>query len=46
MCKPQQRGWAEKNTLGDLRHAVAHEQEIRDWHEGELTLNYQQSTVH
>ena len=34
MCKPQQRGWADKKTPGDLRRAVAHEQEIRDWHEG------------
>jgi len=31
MCKPQQRGWADKKTLGDLRRAIGQEQQIRDW---------------
>jgi hypothetical protein len=31
LCKPQQRGWADKKTPGDLRRAIAQEQQIRDW---------------
>jgi len=31
MCKPQQRGWADKKTPGDLRRATGHEQQIREW---------------
>jgi hypothetical protein len=31
LCKPQQRGWADKKTVADLRRAVGHEQQIRDW---------------
>jgi len=31
MCKPQQRGWADKKTPGDLRRAIAQEQQIREW---------------
>jgi hypothetical protein len=34
LCKPQKRGWDDKKTFTDLRRAVAHEQEIRDWEEG------------
>lgn len=30
MCKPHKRGWEDKKTMGDLRVAVRHEQEIRD----------------
>jgi len=30
LCKPQQRGWADKKTAGDLRRAIAHEQQIRE----------------
>jgi len=31
MCKPQQRGWADKKTPGDLRRVIAQEQQIREW---------------
>jgi hypothetical protein len=31
MCKPQQRGWADKKTPADLRHAIGQEQQIREW---------------
>ena len=31
MCKPQQRGWADKKTPADLRRAIGHEHEIREW---------------
>jgi hypothetical protein len=31
MCKPQQRGWADKKTPGDLRRAIGQEQQIREW---------------
>jgi hypothetical protein len=31
MCKPQQRGRADKKTPADLRHAIAQEQQIREW---------------
>jgi hypothetical protein len=31
LCKPQQRGWADKKTPGDLRRAIAQEQQFRDW---------------
>jgi hypothetical protein len=31
LCKPQQRGRADKKTIADLRHAISHDQEIRDW---------------
>jgi hypothetical protein len=34
LCKPQKRGWDDKKTFNDLRHAVAHDQEIRDWEQG------------
>ena len=30
MCKPQQRGWAEKKTQADLRRVVGQEQELWD----------------
>jgi hypothetical protein len=30
MCKPQQRGWADKKTPGDLRRAIGQEQQIRE----------------
>jgi hypothetical protein len=31
MCKPQKRGWADKKTPGDLRRAIAQEQQFREW---------------
>jgi hypothetical protein len=31
MRKPQQRGWADKKTPSDLRRAITHEQQIREW---------------
>jgi hypothetical protein len=31
LCKPQKQGWADKKTFADVRQAVAHEQEVRDW---------------
>ena len=31
MCKPQQRGWADKKTPGDLRRAIGQKQQIREW---------------
>jgi hypothetical protein len=31
MCKPQKRGWADKKTVTDLRRAIGHEQQIREW---------------
>jgi hypothetical protein len=31
MCKPQQRGWADKKTPADLRRAIGQEQQIREW---------------
>jgi hypothetical protein len=31
MCKPQQRGWADKKNATDLRQAIKQEQEIREW---------------
>jgi hypothetical protein len=31
MCKPQQRGWADKKTPSDLRRAIGQEQQIREW---------------
>jgi len=31
MCKPQQRGWADKKTPGDLRRAIGQERQIREW---------------
>ena len=34
MCKPQQRGWADKKTPGDLRRAVGQEQELREMADG------------
>jgi hypothetical protein len=34
LCKPQQQGWADKKTCADVRQAVAHEQEVRDWEQG------------
>jgi hypothetical protein len=34
MCKSQKRGWDDKKTFTDLRRAVAHEQDIRDWEQG------------
>jgi len=34
LCKPQKQGWDDKKTFTDLRRAVAHEQEIRDWEQG------------
>jgi hypothetical protein len=34
MCKPHKQGWDDKKTFTDLRRAVAHEQEIRDWEQG------------
>ena len=30
MCKPQQRGWADKKTPADVRRAVGQEQELRE----------------
>lgn len=30
LCKPQQRGWADKKTQRDLRHAVRDEQQLRE----------------
>jgi hypothetical protein len=37
LCKPQKQGWADKKTFADVRQAVAHEQEVRDW-EGDVGL--------
>jgi hypothetical protein len=31
LCKPHQHGWADKKTFGDIRRAVADEQQICDW---------------
>jgi hypothetical protein len=31
LCKPQKQGWADKKTFADVRRAVAHEQQIREW---------------
>jgi len=31
LCKPQKQGWADKKTFADVRLAVAHEQQIREW---------------
>jgi hypothetical protein len=31
LCKPHQQGWADKKIFGDVRRAVAHEQQFRDW---------------
>jgi hypothetical protein len=31
LCKPQKQGWADKKTLTDVRRAIAHEQQVRDW---------------
>jgi hypothetical protein len=31
LCKPQKRGWEDKRTSRDVRIAIAHEQEIRDF---------------
>jgi hypothetical protein len=31
LCKPQQRGWADKKTPADLQRAIGQEQEMRDW---------------
>ena len=30
MCKPYKQGWEDKKTVRDVRHAVKHEQEIRE----------------
>jgi hypothetical protein len=31
LCKPYQQGWEDKKTFADIRRAVAHEQQVRDW---------------
>jgi hypothetical protein len=31
LCKPQQRGWADKKTPADLRRAIGQEQQIQEW---------------
>jgi len=31
LCKPQKQGWADKKTFADVRRAVAHEQQMREW---------------
>jgi hypothetical protein len=36
MCKPQQRGWADKKTPADLRTAIRLEQQIQDWERSAL----------
>jgi len=30
LCKPQQRGWADKKTVAYLRRVVGHEQQMRE----------------
>ncbi len=38
LCKPQQRGRADKKTPGDLRRAIGQEQDMRDWERSFSTL--------
>jgi hypothetical protein len=38
MCKPQKQGWEDKRTFADVRRAVAHEQQVRDWEKEPLKL--------
>ncbi len=30
MCKPHKRGWEDKKTVGNVRAAVKHEQELQE----------------
>jgi hypothetical protein len=34
MCKPHQRGWADKKTPADLRRVIGQEQQVCDWERG------------
>jgi hypothetical protein len=34
LCKPEQRGWADKKTPRDLRRAIGQEQEMQEWANG------------
>jgi hypothetical protein len=31
MCKPHKRGWEDKKTVRDLRAAIEHEQELKEY---------------
>ena len=43
LCKPQQRGMADKKTPADVRRAVGHEQELQEVTEAEIPESLRQS---